>query len=373
MRWTQTRGSRIAGAVIFFALGTLVAAPAAAQSSPSTRRWQVEGFAGLSLFELPTGGTSSLPPAGAPLTTSGPTNPSRRVSTWFLGDGALLLNGVNAEFGVPNRIAALDTALTSLGLTGANAPAFGLRVRRIVSERLTIEFSADMMPGSRELSSELVEGVEAARASFVTAFTGLLASGPSGPPPLFANLSVAATAAVSNRSSRDLATTLAAQWTFKAGSIEPYVTLGGGLVHQVGDLPAVTLTGTYRFSIQGTVPINETDTLRLRYDQGTALVGLVGAGVRRALNDRFGFSLDARLMLGQQTLTLRLDSTPTAAAGTPEGFIESFSTPAIQFSNSRNTGRESSLSGEPLNGFKAFSTDGLQTRYIVSAGLFWRF
>ena len=182
-----------------------------------------------------------------------------------------------------------------------------------------------------------------------------------------------ATAAVSNGSSRDLATTIAAQWTFKAGSLEPYVALGGGLVHNVGDLPSVTLTGNYRFNIQGTVPINETDILRLRYDQGTALVGLVGAGVRRALNDRFGFSLDARLLLGQQTLTLRLDSTPTVATGTPEGFIESFTTPAIQFSNSRNTGRESSLSGEPLNGFKAFSTDGLQTRYIVSAGVFMRF
>jgi hypothetical protein len=364
MRWTLTRNPRVATAAILLALS---ASQAAAQSTPSARRWQVEGVGGLSLFDLPTDGTATLPPAGPPLITTSPTNPSRRVPTWFLGDGALLLNGVNAEFGVPNRIAALDTAIATLSLSGANAPAFGLRIRRIVNDRLTLEFSADMMPGSRELSPELLDAVEAARASFVSAFTGLLSTGP------FTNPVVTATSAASSGSSRDVATTIAAQWKFSAGSLEPYVAIGGGLVHNLGDLPTVTLTGAYRFNIQGTVPINETDVLRLRYDQGTALVGLAGAGVRRAFNDRFGLSLDARVLLGQQTLTLRLDSTPTVAPGTPEGFIESFSTPAIQFSNNKNTGRESSLSGDPLNGFKAFSTNGLQTRYILSAGVFMRF
>ena len=369
MRWTLL----VTTALI---LG-LAAMPAAAQSATSARRWQVEAVGGLSLFDLPTDGTATLPPAGAPLTTSGPTNPTRRVSTWFLGDGALLLNGVAAEFGVASRIAPLDTALATLSLSGKNAPAFGLRVRRILSDRLTLEFSADMMPGSRELSPQLIDAVEAARASFVSAFTDLLTTGP------FTNPVVTATAAVSNGSSRDVATTLAAQWMFKAGAFEPYVALGGGLVHNVGDLPAVTLTGGYHFNIQPApqpgappsvpVPINETDVLRLRYDQGTALVGLAGVGLRRALNERFGFSVDARLLLGQQTLTLRLDSTPTVTSGTPAGFVESFTTPAIQFSNSGTTGRQSSLSGEPLNGFKAFSTDGLQTRYIVSAGIFVKF
>lgn len=348
-------------------LAVLTAAPAAAQSPASARRWQVEGFAGLSLFDLPSDGTSALPPAGPPLTTTGPVNQSRRVSTWFLGDGSLLLNNVNAEFGVASRIAPLDSALATLGLSGANAAAFGIRVRRTLTEHLTLEFSADMMPGSRELSPQLIDAAEAARASFESAFTGLLATGP------FTATSVSATSAFSNRSSKDLATTVAVQWTFDMESVEPYVAVGGGLVHKIGNLPSVTLTGTYRFNILGTVPIHETDTLRLRYDQGTALVGLVGAGVRRTLGDRLGFTVDARLLLGQQTLTLRLDSTPTVAAGTPAGFIESFTTPAIQFSNSAGTGRESSLSGEPLQGFKAFSTDGLQTRYIFSAGLFVRF
>lgn len=354
----------VAAAAVLLALG---ASPAAAQPPAATPRWHIEGFAGLSLFDLPTSGTPALPPAGAPLMTSGPINQTRRVSTWFLGDGSKLLNAVNAEFGVPNRISALDSALATLGLTGANAPAFGLRARRVLTEHLTLEFSADMMPGSRELSTEFLDAVESARASFESAFTGLLASGP------FTSTSVGATTAVSNRSSRDLATTVAVQWTFDAGSLDPYVALGGGLVHRIGDLPSVTLTGNYRFNILGAVPINETDVLRLRYDQGTALVGLIGGGIRRALTDRLGFSLDGRLLLGQQTLTLRLDSTPTVVIGTPADFVESFTTPSIQFSNNPSTGRESSLSGEPLAGFKAFSTDGLQTRFIISAGVFIRF
>jgi len=348
------------------ALLTIIAAPALAQTS-GTRRWQVEGFAGLSLFELPTGGTADLPPAGEPLTTSGPINQSRRVSTWFLGDGSSLLNGVNADFGVASRITPLDGALASLGLVGANAPAMGLRARRMFTDHLALEFSIDLLPGSRELSNDLIEAVDASRASFVSAFNGLLATGP------FTNTSVDATSSVTNRSSRDLATTAALQWTFASRSLAPYVTLGGGFVHKLGDLPSVTLTGTYRFNIAGTVPIKETDVLRLRYDQGTALVGLIGAGVRKTLSDRLGFALDGRLLLGQQTLTLRLDSDPTVTAGTPEGFIESFTTPAIQFSNNRNTGRESSLTGAPLRGFEAFSTSGLQTRYILSAGVFLRF
>ena len=361
------RYSGIACLVIVAIVSGIVVASAAAQTQPAAPRWQLEGFGGLSLFDLPKDGTATLPPIGASLITSGPTNPTRRVSTWFLGDGAQILNGVNAEFGIPARISPLDAVISTLSLSGTNAPAFGLRLRRIVSDRIAVEFSADMMPGSRELSPELMAAVEQARGGFVSAFNGLLATGP------FSNINVSATATTTNNSARDLATTLAAQWMFKSGAFEPYLALGGGLVHRMGDLPAVTVMGTYRFTIGGTVPINETDVLTLRYDQGTAVIGLVGAGVRRTLNDRFGFSVDGRVFLGQQTLTLRLDSTPTVTTGTPAGFIESFTTPAIQFSNNSSTGRTSTLSGEPLNAFKAFTTNGRQTRYIVSAGVFVRF
>ena len=46
-------------------------------------------------------GSVTLPPAGAPIVTSSPIFPSRQVPSWFFGDGATLLNDVNADFGTP--------------------------------------------------------------------------------------------------------------------------------------------------------------------------------------------------------------------------------------------------------------------------------
>jgi hypothetical protein len=350
----------------------LTATPAFAQTTPAPR-WEVEGYGGLSLFDLPKGGTAALPPAGPPLTTSGPTTPTRRVPTWFLGDGANLLNAVNTEFGIPARIAPLDDALASLGLQGTNSPAAGIRVRRGLTPRLALEVTADVLPGSRELSSEMRTAVEDARASFDTAFTALFAG------TFFTAVSVDATAELANPSSRELATTVAVRWTpweSATRAIAPYLTLGAGLVHQIGDLPSVTMTGKYSFRVQGAepaaVPFSETDVLHLRYEQGSAAVAVAGAGLRGRLNERLALTLDGRVLLGPQTLTLRLSSDPDVATGTPQGFLESGTTPSIQFSNSANTGRESSLSGD-LTGFKAFSTSGTQMRYMVTAGMAIRF
>ena len=86
-----------------------------------------------------------------------------------------------------------------------------------------------------------------------------------------------------------------------------------------------------------------------------------------------GFAIDGRVYVSRETLSLRVDSAPTVTTGTPAGFIESFTTPAVQFSNNTSTGRASSLSGTPLNGFKAFTTSGVQLRYAVTAGIFFRF
>lgn len=353
---------RVAAVVV---LVLQMASIASAQTAPS--KWEVGLVGGLSRFELPTGGTSALPPAGPPLTTSGPTNPSRQVPTWFLGDGANLINGVNAEFGVPARITPLDSALVSLGLGGTNAPVFGIRIRRVLTDRLSLEMSAEVLTGSREVSPELIAAAETSRASFEAAFVGLLSTGP------FTNASVNASIATVGQSSRDLATTAAVRWTFSSSGVAPYLTFGGGLVRKMGDLPGVTLSGHYAFQILGSVPIDETDTLRVRYDQGSAFVGVAGIGLRRGLTDRIGLVVDGRVLVGQQTLSLTLDSESTVASGSPAGFIESFTTPAVQFSNSAATGRASSLSGQPLNGFKAFSTSGLQVRYLITTGITLRF
>lgn len=344
--------------------------PAPADAQATDRRWQVEGFGGISLFDLPTSGEAALPPTGPSLPTSGPTNPSRRIPTWFLGDGASLLNGTNAEFGVASRLVPLDAALGASGLSGSNAPAVGLRIRRQLSSRWSLEVGAEVHTGAAELNQGLLDAIELSRASFESAFTGLFTTGP------FINVDVNAISQVTGTSSRELAVTGALRYTLAGRSLAPSVLIGAGLMHRLADLPTATLTGTYDFTAstsQAQSRFTESDTLTLRFEQGIALIGIAGAGLQQQLTERLGVAIDGRVYLGAPTLTLRLDSTPTVTTRTPGSFIESFTTPAVQFSSNPSTGRDSTLSGAPLKGFTAFTTSGLQVRYLVTAGVFVRF
>ena len=345
--------------------------PTAASAQPAERRWQLEVVGGLSFFELPVSGDAALPPQGPVLPTTGPTNPSRRIPTWFLGDGASLLNGANTEFGVASRLVPLDDALGRLGLSGTNAPVFGLRIRRVLTPRWALDVSTELWTGSTEISPELLEAVELSRASFETAFTGLFSTGP------FTSTSVNASTTINDQTSRELAVIGAVRYHLLTGSLAPYVTLGGGVITRMGDLPSVTLSGDYAFRVQTNqapaASFSESDAVTMRFEQAAGPVGMVGGGVRNNLTSRVGFSLDGRVYFSQDALSLRLDSRPVVTPGTPAAFIESFTAPAVQFSNNSSTGRDSSLSGTPLNGFKAFTTSGLQVRYSLTAGLFVRF
>lgn len=345
--------------------------PALVMAQPAEHRWQLEVVGGLSVFTLPTSGTSALPPAGPVLQTSGPTNPSRRIPTWFLGDGASLLNGTIAEFGVASRLVPLDDTLGQLGVSGANAPVVGVRLRRGLSPRWSMEVSSELWNGTTQLSPDLLKAVETSRASFESAFAGLFLTGP------FAATNVRAVATQDTGTSREVVVLASARYEVRSGAWAPYVTAGGGLIGRLGSLPAITLRGSYAFQVQTSqapsASFAETDTLTLRHEQSAGPVGMVGAGLHRQLSSRTGLSLDGRVYLADGTLALRLDSRPEVTTSSSPAFIESFTTPSVQFSNNGASGRASSLSGAPLNGFKAFTTSGLQIRYAVTAGVFIRF
>src|SRR5690606_17345786 len=117
----------------------------------------------------------------------------------------------------------------------------------------------------------------------------------------------------------------------------------------------------------------ESDALTLRYTQGLNMVGIAGGGFEQRLTERVGLTVDGRVYLGRQTLSLRLDSAPQVITQIPGAVVESFTTPAVQFSSNPATCRNSTLSGTPLDGFQAFATSGLQTRVSVTAGLVIRF
>lgn len=329
------------------------------------RAWEIEGAGGLIAGRTVGAGTWTVPAAGPALVTSNPTFPTRQVSTWFFGDGALLLNGVNADFGISGRVSPVEATIPAVGSRHSGVLAF--RIRRRLSNRVAAEFSVDALAKSDDDFSALTGAIETTRASFVSAFQSLFSSGP------FASVNVSASGTASIRERRDTAFTGAlnvrlAQWH----AFAPYATAGAGVLTGSGALPSAALEGQYRASIVGQFPIAETDRLSLQYTRGSSFVMVLGGGVRHDVSPRWGWRGDARVLFGPDSTRILIDAAPSVAHGTPAGFIESFTNPGIQFSNDPATERQSSLSGAPIASFEAFN-GGMQSRTVVTFAVFARF
>jgi hypothetical protein len=339
------------------------------QPPASDRRWEIEGHGGFSGATSASGGTAALPPAGAAIPSLSPIFPSRATASWFFGDGAAMLNDVNAEFGVPARILPLDTVLTSPGLDFSNAVVLGLRLRRVLTPRFSAEVSFDMFPGSGDVSPEFIDAVAETRSSFEAAFRDLFTTGP------FAAVDVSTQSDRAGGSLGEVSLTGALNWHFGSGSWVPYLTFGGGLISGVGNLSTIDLEGRYAFvpADAPELPFAETDRLTIRVDRSTTFAALAGAGMRRDMSGRWGWRIDGRVLIGPENSRLLIDARPEVALRAPGDFIESLTNPNIQFSNDPATGRQSTLSGPPLDGFVAFEGTGVQTRVLVTVGVFVRF
>ena len=354
---------RAAAVTVLVVGGATVPAAAQPVSQVAPAKWQIEPYGGLSA-PFTSVGSQTLPVAGAPILTSNPTFPSRAVPSWFFGDGATLLNGVNTEFGVAARVVPLDPALQALHPGPAGV--VGVRIRRRLTGRYSVEIDVGTSTG-RAVGQELPAAVEATRSGFVSAFSGLLTSGP------FSNVNVTATGAASSGHERDVHATVAINTRLRSWRrFQPDVTVGGGVLTSAGALPSATLDGQYQFAILGDVPIDESDHLIARYTGGTAPVAVGGVGLTRSLNSRWAIRADARWLLGPDSTRILVDTAPAFVRGTPSGFIESFTNPSIQFSNDPSTGRVSSLSAPPLQGTSVFS-GGFQVRTMITVGVVRRF
>jgi hypothetical protein len=339
-----------------------------AQSRPvGEPRWEVEAYGGLSRADVPPRGIRTVPPPGPPIATSSPIFPSRAVSSWFFGDGVRLWNDVNAEFQVPERIVPLDAVFGPLGVEASGA-AFGGRVSRTLAPRLAVEVGVDVMGGRAALSDESVDFLDRTRTSFAAAVAALLSTGP------LTDVAVNTLAAAESGSSRDVAVNGALNVRFRPGApLEPYATVGAGLLATVGDLPSMTIEGRYGFRILGVAPIEETDRVTLRYTRGAGFVVVLGGGLRRRIADGWSVRIDGRVFAGGPQTRLLLDATPTVPRGAPADFIETFTNPAIQFSNDPATGRRSTLSGPPIHDFAVFTNTGPPMRILITAGIVRRF
>lgn len=329
------------------------------------RRWEVEIYGGAVAARTARGGRQTLPAAGAPIVTSNPLFPTREVPTWFLGDGAALVNAVNDEFGGSARIAALDPLFARV--SGGRTGAAGVRLRRWTSSRSSLELAVDFSGSTPVAPTDVRAAIESARRSFGETFTELLQTGP------FTGVVVDADAEVSGDARREVAATAA----FSAdvgtlGPLTPYLTFGGGIVAGVGAAPTAELSGRYRFSVLGQVPIDESDRVTIAFDRPLTFAAVFGGGLRRALSEQWGIRIDIRAFVGPDPTRIRLTARPSSERAAPAGFIESFTNPSIQFSNDPSIGRRSSLSAAPLDAVTVFD-GGVQTRTMVTFGISRRF
>jgi hypothetical protein len=352
MRW-----SLVLALVVVLVHATAVAA--------QDRRWEIEGAAGVLAAQPASAGTTTLPPPGPSIVTSLPTFPSRSVPSWFFGDGASLLNGVLEEFQRSSRLAPLDPMFAPLPT--ARPAAFALRVRRWINARTAFEISVDGFAGSPLNTGGLVDVVDKSSDTFLDAFHDLFDSGPFSHPTVVVGEGT-------GRGPHDETSVTAAfnRDVGRLGAWQPYLTLGGGVVVPQEFVFGATLSGRYTTAILGEVPIEETDAVSVNVTRSTVFTTVIGGGLRHDLSPKWAVRVDARMLLGPDPTRIRLDATPSVARGTPAGFIESFTNPAIQFSNDPATGRVSSLSGAPLSAVDVFK-GGWIARTVLGVSIARRF
>jgi hypothetical protein len=356
-------------AVSVLVTGVLVfSTEARAQGRPG---WEIEVHAGGRVVSSnPTGGTPIVQfPIGEPAPTGGGTAFTRAISSWYFGDGARLLNDVNARFGVPGRITPLDTAISRAIAQRKESAAYGARLARYFGNRIALELNVDYAPSKLEFTDGVATAIDATRATFIPAWRDLLGTG------FTFNTNVASTAALSGGNGHDITTTGAVRLHLPdSAGFRPYVTGGAGAIVYSGRAPSATLTGQYSFLFANTFPINERDvaTVSVRTKDRVA-VGLLGGGVEYDFSRRHGLRADARLEFYPHRVDTVVSAHPAVTMQTPAFVIVTGAIPAIQFSNSTLFNRPSSLSGPEVNDLETFKGAGTRTRLRVSVGYVVRF
>ena len=160
----------------------------------------------------------------------------------------------------------------------------------------------------------------------------------------------------------------------RGGALVPYVTGGLGAVFNGGSTPSATLRGNYSFLWTAGEPVNESDTVTVRWVRpDIALVGLVGGGFTYDLSRRHGLRVDLRLHVRPNAVDTEISARPTATTGTPALTLASQVAPSVQFSNTGSAATRSTLSGPAITAFRTRESSGVQIDTALTVGYFWRF
>jgi hypothetical protein len=370
-RFVRRPATRVFATLTAIALAALWPATAQAQNAARSGKWTIELYGGgSSSSSSSSGGAVPAFAPGTPFTTESG-QPSRAVSSWYFGDGAGLLNQVLAQFEVIDgtpfpEFIALDTAWGKSGGSRKSGGAFGLRVGRALTSKLSIELSVERSLAKLALSGALQDALKASSASFEEAFEALLATAP------VTNLTVTSQLTIPNRANSQTRVAGALKWTVLSGNkVEAYVTAGGGVMLNSGRGPEAVLNGRYTFRLFGAFPMDETDRVVVSVTQPkNNVMGLVGGGLTYDLSARTGIRVDARLLLNSTKDVTKLTAAPTVATATPTGVLPSVTNPGIQFSTQPNV--RSTLSGPNLTAM-LFEGSGTNRQVSVTIGIFRRF
>jgi opacity protein-like surface antigen len=382
---------RFAMPVLWLFSSMAAVSPASAQPANASK-WEIEIHGGGIWPTNPADGTTSLPGPGQVFTTATtmPTPPptSRRESSWYFGDGAVLFNqSVVALFSqaagdprTPPQIATLDPVLSSSFAVRDPGASVGLTVSRVLTPRLSAELVVDYSRLRLHITQSNSDAIEATRASFITAFEGMIRFNPNR-----VLNSVTSTDTRENGSGHQLAANGALTINLRtAGNVIPYATLGAGLIATSGEMAETTLLGNYQFRLgAGGAPINETDSVTVRAirDHRT-FAGILGGGVKYHVSPRWGIRLGLRVAFSKNSMDTVVDAAPSVTLGLqPAGRGALGGNPSIQFSNSTDpvtalgvtAVAASSLTGPAISGFRTFAGSGTVSHTSFTTGIFWRF
>jgi hypothetical protein len=347
--------------------------PADGKRWENAHRWEVDLGIGKLSGSQPLSGTpiAAFPVADPFLTANG--FPTRYVSSWMFGDGALLINQQATGFTfvpVLDRMTTLDPVLTSVSLQRTEQQSYGAHVSFRISSLVSAEAAFTATPGTIGFTPQAMSGFEATRASFVRVWEGMIATGNG----MFTNSTVSATSNIGDRTNswRTAATAGIEVRLARNTRVVPYVTAAGGLMRWTGTLPETTLTGQYSFMLLGTAPLSERDIVHVHYQmkEMTPIV-VLGGGVKIFATARHGIRADVRVRISDNSLVTLVDAQPGAVPGDPAFAIASFSYPAVIFSNT--PGVRGNLSGPPVSSLATFSGTGREVQTSIAVRYFVRF
>jgi hypothetical protein len=256
----------------------------------------------------------------------------------------------------------------------------GVSVIRALTPRLSAELSVDYGPRRLKIPQSTSSDIEATRASFTPAFTGLITVNPNR-----VLNSVTSTATLDSGSRHQLVASGAVIVNLRTtGDVVPYATVGAGVTSIAGRRPSATLRGNYQFRLPNGAPIEESDSVTIR-EAGDSLTftGILGGGLTYRVSPRWGLRLGVRVALSKNASHTLVDASPQVALGQqPAGRGVLGAEPSIQFSNNASDPvtalgvtaiAASTLTGPEITALRTFSGSGVSTRTNITAGILWRF